>query len=93
MRPFGLQKQFSGVCGGTRAGRRKASKASLRVFNQLLEYILNDETKIAKWNAHFENKRLHQSGLEQLLYAELLNNKLNLAQVGQLLLARASTIN
>lgn len=73
---------------GTRAGRRKASKASLRVFNQLLGYILNDETKIAKWSAHFGNRRLHHSGLEQLLYDDLLKNELNLAQVGQLLLLR-----
>ena len=68
---------------------RKKNKKTFEKFNLLLKEILNDDSLIEEWDAHFGNRFLNNDAFEKLLFTSLKDKKLSLIQVSQLLLLRA----
>lgn len=68
---------------------RKKNKKTFEQFNLLLKEILNDDRLIQEWDAVFGNRFINKHAFEELLLDSILNNKLSLIQVSQLLLLRA----
>lgn len=68
---------------------RKKNKYTLEKFNLLLQAILEyDDALIQEWDAIFGDRFINNDAFERRLLDSILNNKLSLIQVGQLLLVR-----
>lgn len=69
--------------------RRKQSKQSSQQFDLLLSHVLlNDPQLIKQWDQIFGQRTIHNDRFSELLLDALINKKLSLIQVSQLLLIR-----
>lgn len=68
--------------------RRKQSRKSLAQYNLLLKEVLVDASLVKKWDAIFGDRGTSKVKFDQLLFDNLIANKLSLIQIGQLQLIR-----